>query len=101
MFHQLAKIKLGLSVASSSSAVSLWHQCLGHPDHHVLSQILDNFDFSCNKSVAHSCSSCRLGKQSVFLLVTLHHIHIFPFNYYIQMFGLCLSLVTLATSLSR
>jgi transposase InsO family protein len=40
----------------------LWHQCLGHPDHHVLSQILADFDFS-YKSVAHSCSSCCLGKH--------------------------------------
>lgn len=49
--------------ASSSSAVSLWHQRLGHPGQHVLSQILDRFDFNCNKSEAHSCSSCRLGKH--------------------------------------
>jgi transposase InsO family protein len=49
--------------ASSSLAVSLWHQRLGHPGHHVLSQVLANFNFSCNKSVTHSYSSCRLGKH--------------------------------------
>jgi hypothetical protein len=49
--------------ASSSAAVSLWHQRLSHPRHHVLSQVLANFNFSCNKSVTHSCSSCRLSKH--------------------------------------
>lgn len=49
--------------ASSSVTVSLWHQRLGHPGSHVLSQILANFDFSCNKLETHSCSSCRLGKH--------------------------------------
>jgi hypothetical protein len=49
--------------ASSSSAVSLWHQRLGHPGNSVLTQILDQFDFSCNKTAAHICSSCRMGKH--------------------------------------
>lgn len=48
---------------TASSEISLWHQRLGHPGHQVTSQVLQTFSFHCNKSVAHSCSSCRLGKH--------------------------------------
>jgi len=48
---------------TASSATSLWHQRLGHPGHPITSQILQTFPFQCNKSDAHSCSSCRLGKH--------------------------------------
>jgi hypothetical protein len=49
--------------ASSSSAVSLWHQCLGHPGNNVLSQVLASFDFTYNKTVTHTCSSRRMGQH--------------------------------------
>jgi hypothetical protein len=73
---------------TASSATSLWHPRLGHPGHPVTAQVLQTFPFSCNKSDAHSCSSCRLGK----------HVHLpftdsttqtffFLFKLFIQMFG--------------
>jgi histone deacetylase 1/2 len=49
---------------TASSATSLWHQRLGHPGHPVTAQVLQTFPFHCNKSDAHSCSSCRLGKHA-------------------------------------
>lgn len=48
---------------ATSSEVSLWHQRLGHPGSPVQTQVLQNFQFSCNKSDRHACSSCRLGKH--------------------------------------
>ena len=48
---------------TASSTTSMWHQRLGHPGHPITSQILQTFPFQCNKSDAHSCSSCRLGKH--------------------------------------
>jgi transposase InsO family protein len=44
-------------------SVDLWHQRLGHPGAPSLSQVLESFDYSCNKSEAHSCHSCKLGKH--------------------------------------
>jgi hypothetical protein len=49
--------------ALSSPTVELWHNRLGHPGSRVLHQILQSFDFQCNKSVAHSCQHCQLGKH--------------------------------------
>jgi hypothetical protein len=49
--------------ASTAPSVDLWHQRLGHPGSPSLSQVLQSFGFSCNKSEAHSCHSCRLGKH--------------------------------------
>jgi hypothetical protein len=37
---------------------------LGHPGHPITSQIQQSFSFRCNKSNAHSCSSCWLGKHA-------------------------------------
>jgi histone deacetylase 1/2 len=48
---------------SASSSADLWHQRLGHPGAHVLSHILADFDFHCNKSTPHRCQSCKLGKH--------------------------------------
>jgi hypothetical protein len=48
---------------TASSSTSLWHQRLGHPGHLITDQILSYFPFHCNKSDAHSCSACRLGKH--------------------------------------
>jgi hypothetical protein len=49
--------------ASSSPTVELWHNRLGHPGSRALHQILQSFDFQCNKSAAHSCHHCQLGKH--------------------------------------
>jgi len=48
---------------TASSTTPLWHQRLGHPGHPITDQILSSFPFHCNKSDAHSCSACRLGKH--------------------------------------
>jgi hypothetical protein len=49
--------------ATMVPSVDLWHQRLGHPGAPSLSQVLESFDYSCNKSEAHSCHSCKLGKH--------------------------------------
>jgi hypothetical protein len=69
--------------ASSSASVELWHQRLGHPGTSSLSQVLRSFDFQCNKSVPHSCHSCKIGKH-VRLPFTPH---ISLFNLFTVMFG--------------
>jgi hypothetical protein len=48
---------------SATSSVDLWHARLGHPGSTVLRQVLHSFDFRCNKTEAHSCHSCRVGKS--------------------------------------
>jgi histone deacetylase 1/2 len=49
--------------ASAAPTVKLWHQRLGHPGSKAMSQVLHSFDFTCNKSEAHTCHSCQLGKH--------------------------------------
>jgi hypothetical protein len=49
--------------AFKAMSIELWHQRLGHPGTHTLSQALKSFDFSCNKIGDHSCQSCHLGKH--------------------------------------
>jgi hypothetical protein len=49
--------------ASSTSAVELWHQRLGHPGSNSLHHVLNTFQFHCNKSATHSCHSCKVGKH--------------------------------------
>ena len=46
-----------------SVGVDLWHARLGHPSSTTLRQILRGFSFSCNKTEAHTCEACRLGKH--------------------------------------
>jgi transposase InsO family protein len=48
---------------TSSTSVELWHDRLGHPGAASLRQVLQSFDFQCNKSAAHSCHRCQLGKH--------------------------------------
>jgi transposase InsO family protein len=52
-----------LALTTAAVSVDLWHARLGHPGRHTLSQILHSSDFNCNKSAAHVCSSCQLGKH--------------------------------------
>jgi histone deacetylase 1/2 len=47
----------------SSTSVELWHNRLGHPGAASLHQVLQSFDFQFNKSAAHSCHQCQLGKH--------------------------------------
>ena len=63
-----------------SSVMSLWHQRLGHPGHPVTSQILHNFAFRCNKTDAHSCTSCRLGKHTRLPFAASASHSFFPFQ---------------------
>jgi hypothetical protein len=69
-----------LTFSASTATVDLWHARLGHPGHNTLSQVLHSFDFRCNKSAVHVCSSCQLGKhvpQSFSSSQTVTH---FPFQ---------------------
>jgi len=50
-------------LSSSSSSADLWHQRLGHPGHDSLQRTLDQFDFTCTKTIANTCQSCQLGKH--------------------------------------
>jgi hypothetical protein len=52
-----------LALTAPTTSADLWHARLGHPGHQTLSQVLQNFNFTCNKSAAHVCSSCQLGKH--------------------------------------
>lgn len=49
--------------ASSTASVELWHNRLGHPGSNTLHQVLRSLNFQCNKSAAHSCHHCRVGKH--------------------------------------
>jgi hypothetical protein len=72
---------------TASATTSLWHQRLGHPGHPVTSQILQSFDFQCNKADAHSCSSCRLGKHTRLPFNKSVSSHFSLSSLFIQMFG--------------
>ena len=50
--------------ASSSASIELWHNRLGHPGTTTLHQVLHTLDFHCNKSAAHSCHHCSVGKHT-------------------------------------
>jgi histone deacetylase 1/2 len=68
-----------LALTTSTTSVDLWHARLGHPGHHTLSQVLRTFDFTCNKSSAHVCSSCQLGKHVRQPFSSNHTVTYFPF----------------------
>jgi hypothetical protein len=50
---------------AATNNVELWHQRLGHPGRDCLLQALRpfSFDFDCNKTNAHICQACQLGKH--------------------------------------
>lgn len=50
--------------ASSPASVELWHNRLGHPGSAVLQQVLHSLHFHCNKTTAHSCHHCSVGKHA-------------------------------------
>jgi hypothetical protein len=83
---------------TASAMTSMWHQRLGHPGHTVTSQILQSFDFQCNKADAHSCSSCRLGKHTRLPFNESVSQSFFLFSLFTQMFGPLRFLVTLDTN---
>jgi histone deacetylase 1/2 len=66
--------------ASSSTSVELWHSRLGHLGSRPLQQILHSFDFDCNKSIAHSCHHCQLGKHVRLPFVSSDTSIYFPFQ---------------------
>jgi hypothetical protein len=51
------------ALSASIVPADLWHARLGHPGNKTLHQVLQSFDFNCNKSAVHLCSSCQLGKH--------------------------------------
>lgn len=44
-------------------STDLWHQRLGHLGRAALSTITSSFDFQCNKTQAHTCHACQIGKS--------------------------------------
>jgi hypothetical protein len=73
--------------ASSLPTMELWHQRLGHPGSNSLTQMLQTFDFNCNKSAFHSCHSARLVNMldSPSGLPLIKHFSLF--NFCTLMFG--------------
>lgn len=51
------------ALIASSVTTELWHQRLGHPGRDSFSKLLQNFDFTCNKSAEHTCHAYQLGKH--------------------------------------
>ncbi|WVZ70083.1 hypothetical protein U9M48_018781 [Paspalum notatum var. saurae] len=49
---------------SAAPTVSLWHEGPGHPGSPALSQILQHFDFTCNKATNQACHAYRMGKHT-------------------------------------
>ena len=72
------------SIASSplalSAGVDLWHARLGHPSSTTLRQIMQGFDFTCNKTDAHSCEACCLGKHVRLPFSSSSTVASFPFE---------------------
>ena len=52
----LYPLQLPASALLASSTSSLWHQCLGHPGHEVLSRLAHSSAIHCNKSASNSLS---------------------------------------------
>ena len=69
-----------LALSASAETVDLWHQHLGHPGSHSLVQVLRSFDFRCNKSAAHVCHSCQLGKHTRLPFSSSNTVSYFPFQ---------------------
>jgi transposase InsO family protein len=55
-----------------------WHLRLGHPGHHILSQLA--FDFHYNKTHQYTCQSCRLGKHVRLPFTSSTTVTFFPFQ---------------------
>ncbi|XP_071681837.1 uncharacterized protein [Lolium perenne] len=63
-----------------SAGVDLWHARLGHPSSATLRQIMQGFSFTCNKTDAHSCEACRLGKHVRLPFSSSSTVASFPFQ---------------------
>jgi histone deacetylase 1/2 len=68
------------ALTASPVTTDLWHARLGHPGNNTLSQILHSFDFNCNKSAAHVCHSCQLGKHVRHPFHSSQTVTYFPFQ---------------------
>jgi hypothetical protein len=51
------------ALVATTPSVDLWHLGLGHLGHHTLRQTLPQLEFSCSKSVSHSCQACQFCKH--------------------------------------
>ena len=76
----LCPLRPSPQLLTASSPIDLWHQRLGHPGHHVLPSMLASFDFSCNKSTAHVCTACQLGKHTRLSFTSSVSVTYFPFQ---------------------
>ncbi|KAK1699519.1 hypothetical protein QYE76_016216 [Lolium multiflorum] len=63
-----------------SAGVDLWHARLGHPSSAALRQIMQGFSFTCDKTDAHSCAACRLGKHVRLPFSSSSTVASFPFQ---------------------
>jgi hypothetical protein len=50
--------------ASSTASIKLWHSRLGHPGTTTPQQLLRSLNYTCNKTAAHSCYQCCVGKHT-------------------------------------
>ncbi|XP_073355034.1 uncharacterized protein [Aegilops tauschii subsp. strangulata] len=62
------------------ASTELWHSRLGHPGKEVLRRALGQFEFSCAPSTPHSCSACRLGKNTRLPFAAFTSTSYFPFQ---------------------
>jgi hypothetical protein len=78
----LLNLQPSKALHAATNNVDLWHQRLGHPGHDHLLQALCSFDFAfaCNKTNAHICQACQLGKHVCFLFSHSQSSTFFPFQ---------------------
>ncbi|XP_073354067.1 uncharacterized protein [Aegilops tauschii subsp. strangulata] len=62
------------------ASAELWHSRLGHPGKEVLRRALGQFEFTCAPSTPHSCSACRLGKNTRLPFAVSTSTSYFPFQ---------------------
>jgi hypothetical protein len=59
--HPTPSLSTSINCIATVSA-DLWHQRLGHPGKESFRRLLQNFQFTCNKELSHTCHACRIGK---------------------------------------
>jgi hypothetical protein len=52
------------ALVAAAPSVDLWHQRLGHPGRSILRQSLPQLEFTCYRSMSHSCHACQFGKHT-------------------------------------
>ena len=75
---------------------SLWHDRLGHPNHHVLQLVLQHFNIpTVNKNLISFCSPCAAGKSHRLPSCPTTSVYSTLWNWFIVIFGVHLMLIPL------